>query len=247
MGQTNTPVLSANNVVPGTNVTLSWSGAGAGTNNPIAGYEVYLNGAYYNAVSTAATSGSMTVPSGGTHGNVYTYTVRTKATYGSTGYFFCFFCWRRSLFHENCTCAPTAVSMSTANPVLPNTAVTLSWSGAAAGWNNAITGYLIYSSTTVSGSYTHIYSQLPLQRVGSATVYSPAGNTTYTYFKVVTRGSLDSSALSASSAFIRTLIGSVVAPTTLTLNTTNPVIHSAQSTLSWSGAGAGTNNPHYRI
>ena len=63
--------LSAADVRIGKNVTLSWSGAAGGTNNPIAKYHVYRNGAYL----TETTGTSCAVTAAGTAGTKYTYTV----------------------------------------------------------------------------------------------------------------------------------------------------------------------------
>ena len=63
--------LSAADVRIGKNVTLSWSGAAGGTNNPIAKYQVNRNGAYL----TETTGTSCAVTAAGTAGTKYTYTV----------------------------------------------------------------------------------------------------------------------------------------------------------------------------
>ena len=46
--------LSANNVGFGQTVTLSWTGAQGGAGNPIAGYEVYRDGALLGTVTQAS-------------------------------------------------------------------------------------------------------------------------------------------------------------------------------------------------
>lgn len=63
--------LSSADVRIGKSVTLSWSGAAGGTNNPVAKYHVYRNGAYL----TETTATSCTVTAAGTAGTKYTYTV----------------------------------------------------------------------------------------------------------------------------------------------------------------------------
>ena len=63
--------LSAADVRIGKSVTLSWSGAAGGTNNPIAKYQVNRNGAYL----TETTGTSCAVTAAGTAGTKYTYTV----------------------------------------------------------------------------------------------------------------------------------------------------------------------------
>ena len=78
------------------NVTLSWSGAKAGTGNAITGYEVQRaessNGSTWGSwttlqtVSTTATSGSLSVAPPSTAGNYYKYRVRTRGAAGSSYY-----------------------------------------------------------------------------------------------------------------------------------------------------------------
>lgn len=78
------------------NVTLSWSGAKAGTGNAITGYEVQrcesANGSAWGSwstlktVSTTATSGSLSVAPPSTAGNYYKYRVRTQGKAGSSYY-----------------------------------------------------------------------------------------------------------------------------------------------------------------
>ena len=63
--------LSATDVRIGKSVTLSWSGAAGGTNNPVAKYHVYRGGAYLT--ETTGTSCAVTAP--GTAGGRHTYTV----------------------------------------------------------------------------------------------------------------------------------------------------------------------------
>ncbi|WP_102410402.1 hypothetical protein [Beduinella massiliensis] len=63
--------LSATDVRIGKSVTLSWSGAAGGANNPVAKYHVYRGGAYLT--ETTGTSCAVTAP--GTAGGKYTYTV----------------------------------------------------------------------------------------------------------------------------------------------------------------------------
>ena len=63
---------------PGATVSISWSGATAGTNNTIAGYTVY-----YNAGSAPTTSSS----SVNVNASPYTFTIPSGATRGTTYYF----------------------------------------------------------------------------------------------------------------------------------------------------------------
>ncbi len=79
---------------PNQSVTISWSGAKAGTNNPISGFRIFWrDGAQpttstytgYKDVTSSSTSGSTTVSVSGTRGTTRYFKVQTKGAYG-TGY-----------------------------------------------------------------------------------------------------------------------------------------------------------------
>ena len=135
----------------GGSTTLSWSGAKAGDLNPITKYEIYRSatatGSYslLDTVTTSATSGSLKVTAPSTMGNSYYYKVKTIGTVsgydsGLSGY--------TSITAKTITAcgAPTSISISPTT-IDKGSTTTLSWSGATAGTNNAITAYQIYRST----------------------------------------------------------------------------------------------------
>lgn len=81
--------LSSTSAAPGAGVTLSWSGAKAGTNNAISGYHIYRRNTlvttsytYLTAVTSTATSGSCTVTAPTVKGGKYTYAVYTLGAAG---------------------------------------------------------------------------------------------------------------------------------------------------------------------
>ena len=74
--------LSAYDVRIGKTVTLSWSGAKAGTNNPIARYDVYLANTWTLLTSTTSTSISVTASSA--VGGQYAYSVVTVGAVAGT-------------------------------------------------------------------------------------------------------------------------------------------------------------------
>ena len=81
--------LSSTSAAPGAGVTLSWSGAAAGTNNAISGYHIYrrntlvtTNYTHIASVTTTATSGSCTVTAPTVMGGKYTYAVYTLGAAG---------------------------------------------------------------------------------------------------------------------------------------------------------------------
>ena len=220
-------------VLSGSNVTLSWSGAAAGTNNPITGYHVYRDGVYY-----AATTGtSMSVPAHLSAGSAYTYTVYTLGAYANSGASI-----GRVVYTYSAPSAPTAVSVSDANPDA-STNVTLSWSGASAGSYNGITGYQIYRSTSAGSGYALLTSVSTSAGSGSVAVTSHATMGSSYYYKVVTIGERSSSGQSSATATVTSKVYTAcTAPTAVTVSAALANI-GASITLSWSGASAGTNNP----
>lgn len=150
-----TVTAASTNVLPGTQVRISWSGAKAGTNNPITGYFVYRSSdkstwTQLNSNKTSYTYYDVTAPS--TNGATYYYTVKTVGTepnYDSG----------RSTAMASVTStitapsAPISVSVSNAYPG-PMMSVTVSWGAASAGTNNPITGYQVYSANGSGGPYS---------------------------------------------------------------------------------------------
>ncbi len=217
----------------GASVTLAWSGAGAGTNNPVTGYHIYRDGAFY-----AATTGTgYSVPAHGTAGSSYTYTVYTLGTYANSGASV-----GRTVYTYGMPSAPTAISVSNATPDA-GTNVTLSWSGAGAGSFNEITGYQVYRATSAGGTYSYLGEVSTAATSGSMQVTAHATMGSAYYYKVYTIGARSSSAISSAYAAVTSKVYTAcTAPTAVTLAA---VLANAGAsvTLSWSGAGAGTNNP----
>lgn len=173
---------------PGNNVVLSWSGASAGANNAITGYDIYRNGAAWKT-GLAKTVSSYSVPAHDKAGNAYTYTVVTRGAYSDSSQ------------SKACTVyaftdptAPTAVNVSEAETE-PAARVTLSWSGATAGSYNAIQGYNVYRSNArdsgyslvaaVEGNVSSIYVDAPYNsgdayyyRVETVATHSNSGRST---------------------------------------------------------------------
>lgn len=70
---------------PGGAVSISWSGASAGTNNPIAGYTIYYNAGSApttssSSVNVSASPYTFTIPSGATRGTTYYFKVLTRGS-----------------------------------------------------------------------------------------------------------------------------------------------------------------------
>lgn len=192
--------LDSTYVPSGGSTVLRWSGASAGTFNPIAGYLVYRGTTQIADLGASVSSlaiGSGSIPS---VGSSYTYKVITKGTKSNSGY-----SSGVTLYTYGAVSAPTAVAVSQ-QMVSPGTTVTLSWSGASGGSYNAISNYRIYRSTSASSGYEL------LQTVGSGVtsygVTSPSSPGTKFYYKIETVGAHSTSGLSSSYA----AVGSNAAP-----------------------------------
>ena len=180
------PKLTANGVTtvyayPGDNVLLNWSGAAAGANNSIVGYNILRDGAAYKE-GLGVNVSSYSVPAHSTAGKARTYTVVTRGTYSnstaSNGVY---------VYSYTDTVAPTTVSVSDDNPSA-GARVVLSWSGAAAGSYNAISGYRVYRSTEVNGDYSMVATVSGNTGSASCAVYAPAASGGVYYFRVETMG-----------------------------------------------------------
>lgn len=226
--------LSANNVAPGATVRLSWSGASNGTNNPITEYHVHRatasNGEYSYLTSVSASTTSINITAPTTNGSSYYYKIYSKGTNEN-------YLWSSPTPAVSLTCsfsapsAPTSITINDASSIYigEGSTATLKWSGASAGTNNAIAGYLVYVGDS-------LYAD-----VGSSTTSTsvPSYGGGEHKWKVITKGTYsNSSASSTVSCFTYTATG---APTSVSL-AASVVDAGASTTLSWSGAKAGTYN-----
>ena len=227
-------------------ITLSWSGAAAGT-SAIARYDIQhctsTDGSSWGAwaalttVTSSATSGSRVITPSQTQGTYTKYRISATDTLGVA-----------SAFRESnsvraaiTACgAPTACSLSA---TLAEGNATLSWSGATAGSGNAIAAYEIqYSDSTDNaswGAWTALSVVNSTSSSGNLTVSPPDARGSYRRFQVRTRGSAGASYYSAwrVSASVR----KNVLPTPPTVFTALPEIYEVNNiTLTWSGAIAGT-------
>ena len=184
---------SVNATVSEGNVTLSWSGAWAGTANPISGYEIQYsessNGsswggwAHYTTVGSGATSGSLAVAPSCTRGNFRRFQVRTltaNAAYNSG--------WRVSSNSVRRNTLPVAPTVFTASPTQYTTEnVTLSWSGAVVG-TSAIKYYIIQKAESTDnvnwGAWTAV------QTVTSSATSATSGSLVVTPTRTLDRYTL---------------------------------------------------------
>lgn len=228
---------SAQYRAPSTSLTFSWTGT-AGTNNAITKYEVYQNGTKLGD----ATGTSYTVTSHATEGSSYYYQVKPIGTYGDGSLSDPIY-----VYTYSAPSAPDTVSVSNATPDA-GASTTLSWEGAEDGDYNAIIGYRVFRSSAVSGTYTQLGNDLAAS-VTSLSVAAPAEMGASYYYKVVAIGTHSNSAMSTPYATVTAKVYTVpTPPSSVTVDSATPDA-STDTTLRWSGASAGTNNPitGYRI
>ncbi len=236
---------------PSTNVTLSWSGASGGTNNAIVGYDIYRStssgGTYtlLDSVTTTNTSGSLVVTSPATAGSSYYYKIITKGSAGSS--YYSNLSGYVGLTSTATACShPTSISVSDSTPDI-SSSVTLSWSGASGGTNNAITGYKIYRATSSGGTYSELTTNerdvSTSSSSGSHSITSPATYGNSYFYKIKTIGTISGydSGLSSYTYITSTATTACSAPTIISASTTNPEPNSAV-TISWNSGSSGSKN-----
>ena len=225
--------LSSAYAGPNETVTLSWSGAEAGTNNSITGYKIM------RGTSSVATVGAdvseYAVPAAGSAGSSYAYTVVTVGSHSNSVPSAAV-----TVYTYGAPSAPTKLSVSAATPD-PNAELTLSWSSASQGAYNDIVGYEVWYCATEDGDYMKLSEVTATGTSSSARVTAPSTMGATRWYKVKTVGQYSTSALSSNAAGItvKTYSG-VTAPTAVRLSAAiaNP---GDAVTLSWSGAQGGTN------
>lgn len=227
-------------------ITLSWSGAAAGT-SVIARYDIEhctsTDGANWGSwaalatVTSSATSGSRTVTPSQMLGTYTKYRISVTDTLSCT-----------SAFKESNSirCAITACGAPTACSVsatLAEGSVTLSWNGATAGSGNTISAYEIQYSDSNDNANWGVWTALTVinstSGSGTLTVNPPDARGSYRRFQVRTRGSAGESYYSP-----WRVSGSVrknIPPSPPSLFTALPEVYEVNNvTLTWSGIVAGT-------
>ena len=215
----------------GQTVTLSWSAASAGTNNPISGYAIYRDGvAYKTDISSGVTS--VSVPSHSTAGSSYAYSVAAIGQYSNSAH-----SKSVTVYTYSDPQAPTSISVSDKSPDAGD-AVTLSWSGASGGSYNQITGYRVYVSESQSSGYQDLLETTSQ----SAKITAPSGMGKTAYYKVESIGARSSSGLSETYASLTTKTYTPCSPPT-SIWLSADLSNGESCTLSWNGAQDGTTNP----
>lgn len=230
-------------------VSLAWSGASAGTDNPISGYKVEYADSYDNKSwgsweyleTYTGSPKAVEMPDVGMYRKYRVWTLGAagddwgSATATESGSVL------RLQTYTRCT-APVSAVLSTTSTM--NGTVSLSWGGANGGTNNEISGYLVeYAESTDNASwgswtYYNTYTSSP------QTVDTPSVGK-YRKYRVRTLGSAGSDwhsekATETGSVLRLQTITRCVAPKTVTI--ANTITAATMNTLSWSGASGGTNN-----
>ncbi len=218
--------LSVANTYPGQKTTLSWSGAKAGNNNAITGYEVWRSttsktSGFSKLASTGKSTTSYSITSPSTNVTWY-YKVKTLGTvsgYDDSGLSSAVATLSMT---SKAAVAPATVTVSKATPE-PDVSVTISWSGAKAGTNNPIDGYEVYRATSKSGTYSKVYTVSSSSTSGSYTDTAPQSGSRY--YKVVTVGTYINSGFSAIVSFTvtRTNTSDFTVPNTTEVGTAIPI------------------------
>lgn len=240
---------SVNSTLAEGNVTLSWSGAKAGTNNAITSYEIQYSDSTDNStwgswtalttVSSSSTSGSLSVAPPTTRGNFRRFRIRTRGAAGSEYYSG----WKISTNSVRKNTLPSAPSTAVASPeTYSNETITLTWSGAVGG-TSAIKGYRISRRTSTDNSNWSSWTELATLNLNTSSgSYTPAVSNvsgTYTQFGIWTIDVLGAVSTEKISNSIYCNITACTEPSTFALNA---MVAENSVTLSWSGAASGAGN-----
>lgn len=255
------------------NVVLSWSGAKAGTNNSIKYYYIQYavssnNSTWGNwtglkSVALTSTSGSYTanMSSVVSRGYYVKFRIRTEGSAGSSYYsgYKTSGSIRRNPYTQ-CT-APTSFTMTSdmSSTSQFDIKVTLAWSGATSGSNNAINSYLIRYRTSADKSTWSAWKDLKTiattKTSGSIMLdlSSLVTRTHYIEFAIKTQGNAGSSYYSPwkfyQTSLQRNPYTKCTAPTSVTITSEADIngakynnIFNSSITIAWSAGGAGENN-----
>jgi len=252
-------------------VTISWSGAGAGTSNSISSYYIQYATSSNNStwgswtglttVNSTSSSGSKTidVSSNVSRGYYIKFRIRTQGSAGSS--YYSGYKESSSVLRQPYTScvAPTTITLSPdMSSSFFESSITIQWSGASGGTNNSISSYLIRYSTSTDnstwGNYADLTTVNTTSASGSTTINVSAKVTRGHYIKLAirTQGSAGSdyySGYTYSTTLQRNPYTKCTAPTQITLTSEKGLNGSTYTnvfensiTMSFSNAKAGENN-----
>lgn len=222
------------------NATLRWT-AGAGTNNPITGFDVYQDSTLYTTLGSAARQ--VDLPCSSTEGGIISYRVYVKGTYGNA-----VASPSINLYRYTDVTEPTLVTATPENAD-PGVECRLDWSGAGVGSNNNITGYEIWRKADDENAFTLLTSVTSTSSSGSYTFNAPSEAGVVWSFKVRTVGEYSTSAMSEATAQVSTVSHAQHHPPTNVRLTAYNVNPEEQVTLMWDAAvpGEGTVITGYQV
>jgi len=226
--------LTSQYLTPGSTTTLSWNAVSNAANNNVTGYTVYktANGTKTALGTVNTTNYTVTAEASGSA----TYTVKANGQYSdsaeSSGIV---------LYTYTLPTAPTTVALS-ATSAAPGVTLTLSWSGAADGTYNAISGYEIYRSSSATTGFTK-YGETLAATASSASVVSNSSQGGTYYYKVRVLGTRAGYSESDTVSVTTYTYSAVGAPQTISV-TPNNVPAGGSATLSW---GEGTPSTYVTV
>lgn len=185
-------------VLPGSTVLLEWSGAIGGANNPVTGYSIYRDDVAL-VTGLEATVDSYEVTANDTAGNSYSFTVVAEGSFSSSAPSVAV-----TVYSYTDPTAPTKVTVSDSAPSA-GSRVTLSWSGAAAGGYNHITGYRVHRATDANGNYSVVTTVVSTSDADSCFVDAPPVVGYSYYYRVETIGSYSLSGRSSEYAAVTSI------------------------------------------
>jgi len=245
-----TSVTASPSVYNNENITITWSGAKAGT-SAIKGFRLSYSSAttdgsvganWYtiDTINLSATSGSYTWS--GITRTPGSYTTLSVTTIDALDAYSADRKMSNTVYCAITACGtPTACSVS---PTLSEGNATLSWSGSVYGAGNAIASYEIQyadsSNGTSWGAWTALSTVTTGNGYGSLSVAPPSTRGNYRKFRARARGTAGASYYSAWKESTNSLRKNTL-PTAPATFTASPAIYAASTvTLSWSGAATGT-------
>lgn len=218
-------------------LTLSWSGASGGTNNPIYGYRVMVSTndggltQYESDIVTGYDYGAMQVNSLGANGTQVFYVYTIGATSISAEQLSALSTDNAMLTTTVTNPGPPTASVPT--NVAPGSQQSLSWWGATNGTNNDITTYHIYRS--VDGAGWELLGEDGTSPFTVTAHGSNGGTIAYIIYAIAPHGNSTNSA----PVTMTTTVTQPKAPTTVLINGAESATNlapDANVTLSWSGA-----------
>jgi hypothetical protein len=231
-------------------VIIAFSGAKAGTDNAINGYEFRYSDSSDNvswgswvtlgSIASTSTSGSASTNPAATRGYYRRFQIRTKGTAGAS-YYSPWFTSTNSVRKNTIPVPPTQIIASPQFYTTQN--ITLMWSGTVAG-ASGIKGYMVASKTSTDGINWTEWNVIDEMISTSATSYSYQPAVTHTYGTQTKFGvwTIDGCDLYSNEGVSNYVFCGITICGEPSIFTVTPSVAEVSATLNWSGAGGGINN-----